>query len=113
VLHIVDDVDGVQGVDGVDDVDGVALNFDWMPEWVLAVHSYDYPFIGTISVAFYERSYCIRQALLIMVTDNNWQWWPWPKLFRWWCCNRYKVRAGACVSDSRIRREGKGGGGKG
>ena len=69
MLHIVDDVDGVQGVD---DVDGVALNFDWMPEGGLAVHSYvhirpshmiivyDYPFTGTISVAFYERSYCIR-----------------------------------------------------
>jgi hypothetical protein len=41
---------------------------------------YDYPFTGTISVAFYERSYCIRQALLIMVTDNNWQWLPWPKM---------------------------------
>jgi len=83
VLHIVDDVDDVQGVDGVDDVDGVALNFDWMPEGVLAVHSYvhirpshmiivyDYPFTGTISVAFYERSCCIRQALLIMVTASK------------------------------------------
>jgi len=100
VLHIVDDVDGVQGVDDVQGVDGVArvaFNFDWMPEGVLAVHSYvrirpshmiivyDYPFTGTISVAFYERSYCIRQALLIMVTDNHWQWLPWPKMISELC----------------------------
>jgi hypothetical protein len=78
VLHIVagvqgvDDVQGVDGVDGVARVARVAFNFDWMPEGVLAVHPYvhirpshmivvyDYPFTGTISVAFYERSYCIR-----------------------------------------------------
>lgn len=72
MLHIVDGVARVYDVARVDGVDDVALNFDWMPEGVLAVHSYvhirpshmivvyDYPFTGTISVAFYERSYCIR-----------------------------------------------------